>query len=231
MNMDLNKSDLADNPTNRVPICLLLDISGSMDGAPINELNEGYKLFLDDLKSDALTKYSADLCVITFGGNVNIVKDFGPLDKYQFSVFTADGTTPMGEAVSKALNLLENRKQEYKSNMIQYFQPWLVILTDGYPTDQYEQAANHSSTLVNSKKLTVFPIGVGDEYDELTLQKFSPAARVLRLQGTKFKEFFQWLSASVQQVSASSPGDKIELDTSNGPKGLGSWANLDGLFD
>ena len=36
MNMDL-KSDLADNPTNRVPICLLLDISGSMEGEPINE--------------------------------------------------------------------------------------------------------------------------------------------------------------------------------------------------
>ena len=40
-------------------------------------LNEGYKIFLNDLKSDALTKYSAD-CVITFGGNVNIAEDFGP---------------------------------------------------------------------------------------------------------------------------------------------------------
>ena len=33
--MILRQEDLLTNPTTRLPICLCLDVSGSMDGAPI----------------------------------------------------------------------------------------------------------------------------------------------------------------------------------------------------
>lgn len=232
MNMDINKNDLADNPTNRVPICLLLDISSSMEGEPINELNEGFKIFISDLKSDVLTKYSADLCVITFGGSysnnieqeVKIIKEFGPLDELKVEKFEAYGYTPMGEAVNTAVELLNRRKEEFKENMVQYFQPWLVVLTDGEPTDEYLSAANKVSSLINSQKLTIFPVGVGDDFNEEVLQQFSPNAPILRLKGTKFKQFFQWLSASVQQVSASNPGDTVK------PKSTAGWSTLDNIF-
>ena len=44
----LRQEDLVENPTARVPICLVLDVSGSMDGEPIRELNEGVELFFVD---------------------------------------------------------------------------------------------------------------------------------------------------------------------------------------
>ena len=75
-NMDIQKQDLADNPTTRVPICILLDTSHSMYGDPIEELNRGFQLFIEELQSDELTLYSADISVITFGGHVNLIKDF-----------------------------------------------------------------------------------------------------------------------------------------------------------
>ena len=37
----LRRKDLVENPTARVPVCLCLDVSGSMSGDPINELNCG----------------------------------------------------------------------------------------------------------------------------------------------------------------------------------------------
>lgn len=47
MNNDvLRLEDLVNNPTARVPICLCLDVSGSMDGAPIQELNQGIRIVL-----------------------------------------------------------------------------------------------------------------------------------------------------------------------------------------
>ena len=70
-NMQIDENDLATNPTPRVPICLLLDTSYSMTGAPIDELNEGVKLFIEALKSDEIACYSADVTVITFGGSVD----------------------------------------------------------------------------------------------------------------------------------------------------------------
>ena len=39
--MKIDEDDLATNPTPRVPICILLDTSSSMEGAPIDELNGG----------------------------------------------------------------------------------------------------------------------------------------------------------------------------------------------
>ena len=48
----LRREDLVNNPTARVPVCLCLDISGSMDGDPIDELNKGVRLL--DRKSTRL---------------------------------------------------------------------------------------------------------------------------------------------------------------------------------
>ena len=45
-NLLVRLEDLINNPTARVPVCLCLDTSGSMDGQPINELNEGVRYIL-----------------------------------------------------------------------------------------------------------------------------------------------------------------------------------------
>ena len=48
----LNFDDLVDNPTARVPVCLCLDTSGSMYGTPIQELNDGVRLFYEAISED-----------------------------------------------------------------------------------------------------------------------------------------------------------------------------------
>lgn len=47
-------SDFASNPEPRCPCILLLDVSGSMNGRPINELNAGLVTFRDELLADPL---------------------------------------------------------------------------------------------------------------------------------------------------------------------------------
>lgn len=39
----LREEDLADNPEKRLAVCLCLDCSGSMQGEPIDKLNEGIR--------------------------------------------------------------------------------------------------------------------------------------------------------------------------------------------
>ena len=50
----LRRKDLVENPTARVPVCLCLDVSGSMSGDPINELNRGVKQFYDAIRNDSV---------------------------------------------------------------------------------------------------------------------------------------------------------------------------------
>ena len=47
-------ADFADNPEPRCPCLLLLDTSGSMKGAPIEELNAGIQVFKDELSADPM---------------------------------------------------------------------------------------------------------------------------------------------------------------------------------
>jgi uncharacterized protein YegL len=47
-------NDFASNPEPRCPCLLLLDVSGSMSGRPIEELNAGLATFRDELSTDSL---------------------------------------------------------------------------------------------------------------------------------------------------------------------------------
>jgi von willebrand factor type A domain protein len=225
-NLLLRLEDLVNNPTARVPVCLCLDTSGSMEGQPIEELNEGVHLFYEAIKEDETALYSAEISIVTFGGNAECIKDFSSLEiQPEAPKLSAYGMTPMGEAVNMALDLLEKRKEEYKDKGVDYYQPWLVLMTDGEPNGDAEElskAINRTANLVNQKKLTVFPIGIGKGADMEVLAKFSPKRSPLKLQGLKFKEFFAWLSKSVSKTSQSTPGETIKLDI----EGIKGWGDL-----
>ena len=117
----------------------------------------------------------------------------------------------MGEAVEMALDLLDKRKNEYKNNGVDYYQPWLVLMSDGGPTDSITNAVSKTINLENNKKLTVFPIAIGSGSHSATLSSFSPKRGALQLQGLNFKDFFEWLSQSVSRTSQSMPGEKVQL--------------------
>ena len=59
--------DFAENPEPRCPCLLLLDVSGSMAGEPIAELNAGLKAFRDELAADELAGKRVEVACMTFG--------------------------------------------------------------------------------------------------------------------------------------------------------------------
>ncbi len=218
----LDTNDLVTNPNARVIICLVLDTSGSMKGAPISELNKGVQAFFDAIRNDEVASMSAEIAIVTFGQEAKVLIRFKNIEKQKVPVLKARGETIMGGGVTMALDLMESRKQEFRRAGVDYYQPWMVLMTDGRPGDKIEPAVERTVNLVKNKKLTVFPIAIGSKADISTLDKFSPIRKSLRLKGLNFKEFFEWLSASVSTTSRSSPGDKIELDVES----INKWAEL-----
>lgn len=251
-NMLLRIEDLINNPTPRVPICLCLDTSGSMgavegdcvktgetiyeDGrtwnvvtggtSRIDELQKGIEAFYEGVRKDEVAVYSAEICVVTFDNKATCLVDFANMERQEdVPKLYPIGDTAMGEGVNLALDLLERRKQEYKDKGVDYYQPWLVLMTDGEPNGdvgELTRAINRTVEMVNQKKLVVFPIGIGSEADMSTLNKFSPKRSALKLQGLKFQEFFSWLSKSVSKTSQSTPGEVVKLDLD----GIKGWGEL-----
>ena len=76
-----SKSDFGSSTRRRLPICFCLDISGSMTGYPIAQLNDGLQSFFASIRDNEETRSSADIAIITFGGSVDIFLPFGKTGK------------------------------------------------------------------------------------------------------------------------------------------------------
>ncbi len=223
----LLQAEFADNPEPRCPVVLVLDTSGSMKGDPIQELNDGLKAFANELKSDNLASLRVEVAVVTFGGSVKTLdvrsggtgkeipfdanQAFISVDRFDPPTLAANGETPMGEAVQRALALLKERKEIYKQNGLDYFRPWMFVITDGKPTDRHWEAAADQVKQEEARKGVIF-YGVGvDKADMEVLNRFSESRPPLKLRGLAFNELFKWLSKSLSVIAHSRPGEQAPL--------------------
>ena len=213
----------AENPEPRCPCVLLVDVSTSMYGNPIAALNEGLVQFKEELNKDQLASLRVEVAVITFGSTVEVAQDFVTADQFEAPILVANGTTMMSAGINLALDKIEERKQMYRDSGIDYYRPWLFLLTDGVPTEAPEESNAASARLKqaeNERRVAAFSVGVeGVDMDVLT--EISPR-RPLMLREMEFKSMFVWLSHSMSRVSASRTDDEITLDTD----GLRDWAAI-----
>jgi uncharacterized protein YegL len=215
--------DIVEIASPQQPHCatiLLLDTSGSMsqDGK-ISALNEGLTVFRDDVSQDELASKRVDLAVITFGDGVQVTHDFTSIENFESPVLSANGITPMGDAILKAIEMIEQRKQQYKGKGIDYYRPWIFMITDGEPTDmkpgdlKWNEVVKKVHEGETNKKFMFFAVAVEPANTEL-LRQIAPASRPpVRLKEGRFNELFNWLSKSQSKVSASKVGEQVALES------------------
>ena len=226
-NTDQPSYALVGNPVQRTPCILVLDASGSMLTTPtssttprIAELNKGLKHLETELRADATASTRVQIAIVSVGGPLNdalLMLDWTDAKDFRAFELKADNQTPLGKGLTLALDRIEQQKAAYKQHGISYTRPWMMVITDGQPTDDkadWEAAVRACRTAESARKCVIYPIGV-EGTDVTKLQAISTTP-VMTLNQLKFVELFQWLSTSLEAASRSAPGaDSVQLPSTN----------------
>jgi uncharacterized protein YegL len=205
-------NELAENPEQRCPCVLLLDTSGSMAGEPIAQLNEGLRSLQEELAADSLARKRVELALVTFGP-VKLESDFVTAENFTPPTLHASGDTPMGSAIKLAIEMVARRKDTIRNHLgpTMCLRPWIFLVTDGGPTDEWQTAASkvHEGDNDQKKAFSFWAVGV----QSANMQVLSQISKrpPVTLDGLRFRDMFVWLSSSLSGVAKSQPGTQLLL--------------------
>lgn len=206
-------AESAENYEQKCLCVLVLDVSGSMRGEPIKELNNGLQEFYNEIKADETTSQRLEVSIMAFNQTVRTLQEPALIDNFTMPTLNAEGSTAMVDAVNEAIEKVAARKQWYKDSGQNYYRPWIILMTDGEPDDGqdvYGLAARIKADMA-AKKYVFMSVGIEDANMQ-TLQALQGEGMApAKLKGLKFKNFFQWLSASMGTVVNHQEGEQVDL--------------------
>lgn len=203
--------------------CFVVDVSGSMAGGPINQLNQGLQEFHRDIAGNSMTANRLEVAVVEFSSSVETLVQPALADTFAMPTLSTKGSTKLVDGVREAISLVESRKNWYKQTGQPYLRPWVILITDGAPDSDQDVngLAQEIKDGVSKKKLVFLAIGVQGANMDVLRQISSPDMQPAALQGLKFSEFFKWVSASMAIVANSRENDKVDFpDASSWMKGF-----------
>lgn len=202
----------AENYEQKCLCVLVLDVSGSMRGTSIDELNKGLQNFYDEIASDDTTKQRLEIALIEFNHQVKQTLSPALVENFTMPTLEASGSTALVDAVNEAIDLVADRKAWYKSTNQTYYRPWIILMTDGEPDEgqDIKTLAQRIQKDTTEKRYAFLPIGV-EGANMRILEQIKGNIPAMKLKGTKFSDFFKWLSASMGTVVTAEDGQTVDL--------------------
>jgi len=187
----------------RLPIYFLIDISESMVGEPIQQVEEGLATIIQALKTDPHALETVYVSIIVFAGQP---KTLVPLQEI-VSFYPPKFPIGSGTSLSKGLGHL---MYELRSNIVKTtyevkgdWKPIVFLFTDGVPTDDTQAAINEWKNNWQ-RTANLIAVSFGNETDTKLLGQLTE--NVLHFKNTNvqsYKEFFKWVTDSIKTSSIS----------------------------
>jgi uncharacterized protein YegL len=222
----------------RLPVYFLIDVSESMVGEPIQQVEAGLGMIIQELKRDPYALETVFISVIVFAGKAKTITSLTDVITFYPPRLPIGGGTSLGEGLNHLMRdmgqTLVKTTMERKGD----WKPIVFLFTDGAPTDNFQSALDTwNRDWKNKSQVVAVSFGTGADLsvlyrltDNVMLFKNSDA--------NSYKAFFKWITASIQASSQSvnmyskedlnlAPIDKSFIDEKPGSSSGGSTGTVD----
>ncbi len=191
----------------RLPVYLVLDVSGSMSGEPIEAVRNGMQMLVSTLRTDPYALETAYLSVITFDEHANQVVPLTELISFQTPTINPGSTTSLGAALKVTKECIEREVQKATAEAKGDWKPLVFIMTDGQPTDDWQRGLDEFRKV---KTGMVIACAAGPGADTSVLKQITEVVVTLdTADSSTIGAFFKWVSASISTSSK-----KVDLNKS-----------------
>lgn len=187
----------------RLPIYFLIDVSESMVGQPIEQVQDGMRTIIQDLRTNPYALETVFVSIIGFAGKAHMITGLTELYKFYPPKLPVGGGTSLGSALTLLMDDMDRSLVKTTATTKGDWKPIVFLFTDGNPTDGYQAAFKRWNESYRNR-CNLVAISLGDNVNMLILGQLT--GNVLRLNETDAKsygEFFKWVSASISTGSQS----------------------------
>ena len=199
----------------RLPIYFLIDVSESMVGDPIQQVEEGLATIIKTLKTAPTAIETVWVSIIIFASKA---KTLGTLQEL-INFYPPKFPIGSGTSLSKGLRhlMFELRKNTLKTTQ-EVKGDWKLIVylfTDGVPTDNTKNAIAEWK-LNWAKTANLVAISFGNETDIEQLSEITENGLHFKNKDTNaYKQFFKWVTDSIKTSSEGVENNKTGFELSN----------------
>lgn len=190
----------------RLPIFFVIDVSESMIGEPLEQVQDGMTSIIRDLKTDPYALETAYLSVIAFAGKAKTLLPLTDVVGFYPPQLGVGGGTSLGAALKHLMREIDLQIAPTTPERKGDWKPLIFLFTDGVPTDDYK-ATMKTWTEKYKSRTNLICVSFGEEASMPVLKELTDS--VLLFNNAKdedYKKFFKWVTASIKVSSVAVDG-------------------------
>ena len=198
-------------------IIFAVDCSGSMAGEKINSLNMAMRIAEKDLRKAAIANVAVDVVVRVLRFSTGAewhIKGPVPVGEFEWvDLVAVGGDTDMGCALEMIAEILPTL-----SATARQLPPLIVLISDGYPSDDFEHGRKTLMSTKAGQKAVREAIAIGRDVDLETLQRFIDDLRFHPLEAhdaAQIVDHIRWVSSELLSQHSKGTEQQARLQKSD----------------
>lgn len=183
----------------------IIDCSGSMGGTKIGTVNSVMEELIPEIRGIGGADADIKLAVLKFsGGSEWMYSEPVSVDDFEWLPLDAENVTDLGSAFTELSAKLS--RNEFMSSPSLSFAPVMILMSDGYPTDNFEKGLAELQTNKWYSAGIKAAVAIGEDADHDILARFtgSPDSVVTAHNGEALAKLIKFVAVTSSQIGSRS---------------------------